>query len=251
MQRRTFLKGLMVAGGCAVCGSFARASGNVPWGYNGDRGPAKWGKLNAVYRECSLGSQQSPINISGAIKAQIEPLKLDWTTTAAEIVNNGHTVQMDLPPGSTLTHDGRTYNLIQFHFHAPSEHQVDGRSFPMEIHFVHKHPETGDLAVLGILVAEGPRNQPFAQLASIFPRAQGKKFKLEKANASMLLPAQLDYYVYEGSLTTPPCSEIVTWLVLRTPITADKHDIRRFTSLYKANARPVMPTNRRLILKSF
>ncbi|MCO6186292.1 carbonic anhydrase [Rhizobium sp. L1K21] len=252
MHRRTFLKGLALTGGCAACSSLARASGNIPWNYAGDRGPEKWGDLNSTFRTCSLGAQQSPINITGAIRAQIEPLKLDWKVTAAEIVNNGHTIQLDLPPASTLTHNGRDYSLVQFHFHAPSEHQIDGRAFPMEIHFVHKHAETGDLAVLGVLVSTegGEPNIPLSQLSAIFPRKNGQKGKLEKADVSKLLPPSLEYYTYEGSLTTPPCSEIVTWFVLKTPLIADPRAVKRFTALYKGNARPVVPTNRRLILES-
>ncbi len=251
MQRRKFLKGIIATGGCLACAEAARGSDGVPWSYTGTRGPTNWGGLSSGYRACSVGSQQSPINIDSSIRAQVGPLEINWKNVSAEIVNNGHTIQLNVPEGSTLKHDGKTYELLQFHFHAPSEHQIDGRTFPMEIHFVHKDVESDALAVLAVLIEVGGKNSPFAQLSGVFPKEQGEKLTLQRANPTTLLPKNRDYFTYVGSLTTPPCSEVVTWLVLKTPISVDERAVKRFTGIYKANARPVMPINRRLILRSF
>ncbi len=249
-KRRGFLKGVAAAGGCMACARLAAASGDVPWSYSGNRGPGNWGYITGDYATCAVGAQQSPIDITGAISAGIDPLKLDWKTSSADVVNNGHTIQIDIPPGSTLEHGGETYELLQFHFHAPGEHTIDGKVFPMEIHFVHRNAQTRMLAVLGLMVETGGDNGPFSQLTSIFPSKAGEKLALKTANASMLLPKDRAYYTYEGSLTTPPCSEIVTWLVLKTPLVVAERDVKRFTRIYKSNARPIAPTNRRLILQS-
>jgi carbonic anhydrase len=153
-------------------------------------------------------------------------------------------------PGGTLRRGDKTYELVQYHFHAPSEHLVEGRNFAMEVHFVHKHVETGALGVLGVFLTPGATNATFANLAATFPQKAGEEAQLDAVDPRGLLPASLEYWVYEGSLTTPPCSEIVDWMVAREPIEVNAADIEKFTVLYSMNARPALSANRRYVLSS-
>lgn len=249
MQRRGFLKGMAAIGGCVACARLAIASNSsIRWSYEGDRGVAHWGDLSRGYQVCSTGTQQSPIDLGNAISAQLEPIKLDWKKSSGTMLNNGHTIQIDVAPGNMLTYGGKVYELQQFHFHAPSEHLIDGRSFPMELHFVHRLAATGELAVLAVFLAPGGEKGHYGAIANVFPNEEGRMIELQNIDLKALLPPNLDYLTYAGSLTTPPCSEIVTWLVAKTPLLVDEMDIKQFTLLYHNNARPIEPVNRRLIL---
>ncbi len=250
MKRRDLMRGFIALGGCAVCAGVAKASEGVHWEYNGEHGPDHWGKMDKAYEVCSMGGQQSPINITSAIKAEVAPMSISWKKSAAKIVNNGHTIQINMPEGSSITRDGKVYDLLQFHFHAPSEHLVEGKAYPMEVHFVHKNKKDGDLAVLGVFIGPDKKNDTMAMLAKNFPKAAGAEATLEAFTPRDLLPAGLEYWTYEGSLTTPPCSEVVTWMVARKPIKVAKASIDAFTAIYANNARPVTPLNRRLVLMS-
>lgn len=251
MKRRQFIRGLVVAGACPLCSRLAFASGGERhWEYRGDNGPDHWGEIDPANRVCSVGHQQSPINITGSVRADVEPLSIRWMKGPVTMVNNGHTIQVNMPPGNTLSRADKTYDLLQFHFHAPSEHLVDGKVYPMEVHFVHKHPETGELAVVGVFLLQGQPNDSFSELSKKFPRRPGDENVLENFSAAGLVPPSLGYWTYPGSLTTPPCSEIVTWLVMMEPMLVDARDIDNFTSIYAGNARPVLPANRRVILSS-
>ncbi|TIY01178.1 MAG: carbonate dehydratase, partial [Mesorhizobium sp.] len=163
-------------------------------------------------------------------------------------VNNGHTIQVNLPQGSTLTRGDRVYDLLQFHFHAPSEHHVAGRSFPMEAHFVHKDADSDTVGVLGVFLTPGATNASFASLAAAFPATSGEETAVDEVDPNEFLPASLAYWTYEGSLTTPPCTENVEWMVAMEPVDVDPADMERFTSLYPLNARPIRSPNRRFIL---
>jgi carbonic anhydrase len=248
MERRNFLKGLALVGLCPLCTRTAYAAEAAHWSYEGEHGPEHWGGLGPD-NACSTGSQQSPLDITGAIEAELPPIAIDWKKGGGEIVNNGHTIQVNMPAGSKLSRADMSYDLLQFHFHAPSEHHVDGKAFPMEVHFVHKNASTGTLGVLGIFMQAGAANPVFAGLASVFPEETGAKAPVD-VDPNGLLPGELDYWTYEGSLTTPPCSEIVDWMVAVQPIEVAKTDIGKFTALYKMNARPTVPANRRFILSS-
>src|SRR5262249_17245586 len=155
-------------------------------------------------------------------------IKTGWAKGDGEIVNNGHTIQINMPAGSKLTRGDKTYELLQFHFHAPSEHLIDGKSFPMEAHFVHK-AESGSLGVLGVFFKPGAANATFAGLAAAFPAEEGEKAAAKGVDPSSMLPKTLGYWAYEGSLTTPPCSEIVDWMVAKEPIEVAADDIAKFT----------------------
>ncbi len=250
MNRRHALKALTSLVLCPLCASNGLAAEGTHWTYEGNTGPDKWGDLDTANNVCSLGSQQSPIDIIGSIKAQLPPLRIAWGKTVDTIVNNGHTIQLNVAKDSELTFGGKPYALMQFHFHHPSEHLIRGRSFPMEVHFVHAHA-SGALAVVGALMVAGKPNRVFSKIVATMPTHEGETVEADPAvNPNRLLPARLTYYRYPGSLTTPPCSETVEWLLLTDPIQVADADIAVFAKIYAMNARPVQNANRRAVLRS-
>lgn len=249
MNRRDALKALAGLALCPLCKPALAADG-AHWSYEGNFGPAKWGDVDAASKVCTLGQQQSPIDIVAPLKSQLPPLKVNWAKGADTIINNGHTIQLNFAEGSTLNVGDAKYKLLQVHFHRPSEHMVAGRSFPMEAHFVHR-AESGALAVVGVLMSTGKANAAFARVASTMPAKEGPPVKADAAfNPNEMLPRKLSYYRYPGSLTTPPCSETVEWLLLTNPITVAEADVAAFAKLYPLNARPVQRDNRRYVLQS-
>ena len=250
MHRRQLLKAFAGVAVCPLCASIGFAEEGHHWGYEGEAGPDKWGGLDAADAACSTGSQQSPIDITGAISARLPPLKLNWTKRPDTIVNNGHTIQLNFAQGNTLHLGDRSFGLTQFHFHHPSEHFVDGKRFAMEAHFVHA-AEAGGLAVLGVFIVPGKVNAVFNKIVSTMPQGEGPPVPADATvNPDGLLPVQRAYYHYEGSLTTPPCSQTVDWLVLTHHVEAAEADIARFAKLFPMNARPVQKLDRRFILTS-
>jgi carbonic anhydrase len=250
MQRRRFLAVLGAFGVCPLCPRRVAAAGGEHWSYSGETGPEHWGELDKANAACSAGSQQSPLNISGSVKATLPPIGVSWKKGGDRLVNNGHTMQVNVPPGGTLSRGGNTYELLQYHFHHPSEHLVDGKRFAMEAHFVHKNVANSDLGVLAVLLVPGVVNAAFAQLAAGFPAQVGTEVTVAMVDVNGLLPASLGYWFYEGSLTTPPCSENVDWMLAMLPLEVSEVDIDKFAALYPGNARTVKPSNRRLILSS-
>jgi carbonic anhydrase len=249
MNRRHALRALAGLTLCPFCTLAAHSEG-AHWSYEGTTAPNAWGDLDAANRVCSAGSQQSPIDVVGAVKAQLPSLQIAWGKRADSIVNNGHTIQVNFTEGSTLKVGGELYTLLQFHFHRPSEHLINGKNFPMEAHFVHRNT-TGTLAVIGVLMATGKVNPAFNKVVSIMPAVEGPAVKADAAiDPNALLPAKRSYYYYEGSLTTPPCSEVVNWLLLTDPIQVADADVTSFAKLYAMNARPVQKVNRRFVLQS-
>jgi len=248
MHRRQALKlfaGLAFCPLCAPKGFAADA-----WTYEGADGPAKWGDLDAANRACSIGAQQSPIDIRDPIRAQISPLKIMWDKRADTIVNNGHTIQLNGGDTSVLEYGNTRYRLVQFHFHYPSEHLIGGQQFAMEVHFVHANA-AGSLAVIGVLMKIGLSNPVFRKIVTTMPQKPGPAVKADPAiNPNGLLPAKRSYYRYFGSLTTPPCSETVDWLVLTDWIEVADADVGRFQQLYPMNARPAQKLDRRFVLRS-
>jgi len=249
MERRQVLKAIAGLALCPLCAPRGFAAG-PHWTYEGHDGPDKWAELDPANAVCSAGAQQSPIDIQGSIRAQLAPLKMSWAKRADTIVNNGHTIQVNFAEGSTLSAPGGSYKLLQFHFHRPSEHLIGGKSFPMEVHFVHANPTDG-LAVVGVLMASGKANATFNKIVSTMPESEGPPVRADAAiDPNGFLPAKVSYYRYSGSLTTPPCSETVDWLLLTDPIQVADADIARFAKLYPMNARPVQKTSRRFVLRS-
>lgn len=249
MNRRDALKAFAALALCPLCKPAFAAEG-VHWSYEGAGGPAKWGDLDAANKACSIGSQQSPIDIDHPIKSQLPTLKLNWPKSADTVVNNGHTIQLNFGEGGSLLLGDTRYKLVQVHFHRPSEHTIAGKNFPMEAHFVHR-ADSGALAVVGVLMTEGKPNAAFSQMVKTMPTKEGPAVKADAGfNPNTLLPQKLGYYRYTGSLTTPPCSEIVEWLVLADPIQVAAADVAAFAKLYPMNARPVQKDNRRYVLRS-
>lgn len=249
MHRRQALRLLTGLAFCPLCTPPGFAA-ERHWGYEGD-GPAKWGDLDPANRACSVGSQQSPVDIGETIKAQLPPLKMTWAKAAETIVNTGNTIQLNMGDSSVLSMgSGGNYRLVQFHFHRPSEHTINGASFPMEVHFVHSNT-VGALAVVGVLMTGGRPNKVFNTIVLTMPNRAGPPIKADpKIDPNALLPGKRSYYRYSGSLTTPPCAETVDWFLLTESIQVADADIASFAALYKMNARPVQKQNRRFVLRS-
>jgi len=220
------------------------------WTYEGEEGPEHWGELSPDFEACLKGKSQSPIDIQREIEAaKAVPIKFDYAADASEILNNGHTVQANIAAGSSITVDGTEFQLKQFHFHTPSENLIHGQSFPMEMHLVHADKD-GNLAVVGVMIKEGKENAALAKLWAQLPRHADEKNALSaRVNPSSLLPESRGYYRFDGSLTTPPCSEGVRWLVLKDPISASKEQVEAFAGVvHERNARPVQAVNARIIV---
>lgn len=248
MERRHFIRGIALLGACAAYIGAERAAQGAQWGYAGHIGPGHWASLDQANAVCSAGSQQSPVNITDAIEADLPVIEVGWDT-GGTMVNNGHTIQINVPEGGFMKRGGRTYDLLQYHFHSPSEHLVNGTAHAMELHFVHRDAATGKLGVLGVFLEPGAGNAAFASLASAFPAEVGGEASVT-VDPTDLLPPSREYWTYEGSLTTPPCSEIVDWMVLKQPLEVAAGDIDTYRTLYSGNARPVVATDRRFILAS-
>ena len=215
----------------------------VHWDYAGEMGPENWGD---EFPTCGKGQKQSPLNITGPFEKSKDTLVVNYREGPLKILNNGHTIQVNVEPGSTLKINKDVYNLLQFHFHRPSEEQIDGKPMAMVAHFVHKNAE-GKLAVLGVLLNEGKDNDAIKVLWDNAPKSEGPEVMPEKVkfNPSSLVPAALTHYSYEGSLTTPPCTEGVNFYILKTTVDIAKKQVADFP--FKRNARPVQPLNGRKI----
>ncbi len=221
-----------------------------PWTYGGEGGPQSWGDIDPANKPCAAGAQQSPVDLAGALSAKAPTPIPRWIPArGGDVVNTGRTLQVNLDASGGVQLNGKDYVLKQFHFHHPSEHTIDGKAFPLEVHFVHAAPD-GDLAVVGVLFAEGEVNTNLDAIWSTAPVKEGEAHVTHTFDAGAFMPPVAGAYRYEGSLTTPPCSETVHWTVMSTPVTASSSQIAAFASLFPFNARPVQPLNRRYILKT-
>jgi len=236
----------------------APEAGDPVWHYEGEAGPAKWGNLSPKFAACGTGRSQSPIDIAKttrgatpALKTHFPPaeLRIAHHEHLADEINNGHTIQINYGGADTLTLGEASYELVQYHFHDPSEHTVAGRRFPMEMHMVHKSAD-GRLAVVAVLIEEGQHNKAFDPVWGNLPAQKGVETHLPavKVDVDALIPAVRTTYRYDGSLTTPPCSEGVKWIVMTTPIQLSAEQVGAFTRLIKDNNRPVQPLNGRTVL---
>lgn len=219
------------------------------WGYEGEVGPEHWAEFEADFGECSTGRNQSPVDLANFIHADLPQIAFDYKPGGHQVVNNGHAVQVNYNAGSSITVDSTVFELKQFHFHSPSENTINGRSFPMEAHFVHADAK-GNLAVVALMFEEGTSNAVLDQVWPKVPQVENGKDALQpEVSAADLLPANRDYYRYSGSLTTPPCSEGVRWLVLKQPAKATAAQLGVVgKALGQANNRPVQPVGARAIL---
>jgi carbonic anhydrase len=245
--------GALVACALGGLGFFATATptlaqSGIQWGYEGPTGPSGWGNLGHGSEICAEGMAQSPIDLTKAIPAEVSLARISWQGGAAKVENNGHTIQVDIQDGgSTLALNDQIYTLIQFHFHHPSEHLLDGQAQAMEAHFVHKS-DHGDLAVVGVMIRPGRENAALAAIWDVMPATEGSKAGSVTVDPSTMLPSDPEQFRYSGSLTTPPCSEIVHWVSFKTPIEASEAQIKAFAKLFPMNARPVQPIHRRFLL---
>ncbi|HTT13921.1 MAG TPA: carbonic anhydrase family protein [Burkholderiaceae bacterium] len=223
------------------------------WSYSGKTGPATWGKLEEDFGTCGLGTAQSPIDIhdSAVKKADLPTIQFDYKASPLKIIDNGHTIQVNYAPGSSITVGGKQYELVQFHFHKPSEEKINGKNFAMVAHLVHKDAD-GKLAVVAVLLSTGHDNPFIKTLWANLPNDKEMEHAVDAVtiNVADLLPKDRAYYTFTGSLTTPPCSEGVTWFVLKHPASISKSEVARFGKSYPMNARPVQPVNGREITAS-
>lgn len=220
------------------------------WGYTGKIGPEYWGELDKSFATCSSGRNQSPIDLGNMLEADLPALDINYTVGGTKVINNGHAIEIEYAPGSTLTAEGHTYELKQFHFHAPSENTIKGESFAMEAHYVHADAD-GNLAVIALMFKAGADNTELEKAWSYMPEYAEQSNELpDPLNGDILLPQNHDYYRYNGSLTTPPCTEGVTWIVMKDYQTASQDQIDRFVHvMHHDNNRPVQPINARLIIQ--
>jgi carbonic anhydrase len=221
----------------------------APWHYEGAAGPAHWADVDPGFKACAIGTEQSPIDLAGRdVAAGADGMRITWAPGAFKIVNNGHTIEAEAPAGSTVTLGGHAFTLEQFHFHLPSEHVTDGRHAAMEVHFVHKDA-AGKVVVVAVMMKPGAANPLFHAVMAAAPATANAPEREARLDPRGLLPKTRARYRYEGSLTTPPCSEVVDWQVLATPVTVAAADIERFHAIIGDNARPVQPRGRRFVLK--
>ncbi|HIQ47448.1 MAG TPA: carbonic anhydrase family protein [Sulfurovum sp.] len=221
----------------------------IHWGYTGHTTPEKWAELSEDFRECSTGLNQSPINITHSLHAKLPPLAPSYESDSNYIVDNGHTVQVNMAEGSYFEIDGIRFDLKQFHFHAPSENHIEGKEFPLEGHFVHLDKD-GNIAVIAVMFEEGEENKALAKFWNTMPTKAGdiKDLKLSKI-ANELLPKDKHYYRFNGSLTTPPCTEGVRWFVFKESVTISKAQVAKFHEVVHGdNNRPVQPLDARIIV---
>jgi carbonic anhydrase len=245
---------LLIVGSIAAVASAHVIAGDQThhWSYSGSGGPPHWAKLDSKFAACAAKSQ-SPIEIrkQDVRTTDLPALEFHYRPVPLRIVDNGHTIQVNYDPGSSLTVNGKRYALAQFHFHRPSEEVVDGKRFDMVAHLVHRDAQ-GHLAVVAVPLRTGRENSLIETLWRNLPREKEKEVArtVVKINATSLLPATLGYYAYSGSLTTPPCLEGVRWLVLKTPSLISTRDVAIFAARYPNNARPIQPRNGRSVLSS-
>ena len=238
--------GSLYIGGWVVALPAFTAEDQPRWGYGGVGNPTQWGKLTSDFSQCELGRDQSPINVNKAVTGRSVNIQFNYQSSPLAVVNNGHTVQVNYQPGSTINIEGKVYELLQFHFHTPSEHTIDGKAAAMEVHLVHRNA-IGQLAVIGILMNPGAAHPTIEAIWRQIPTQKGEKTSAQTINAVDLLPQQASFFSYTGSLTTPPCSEGVKWHLMVQPIELSAAQIAAFESLYPVNARPIQPHNGRLI----
>jgi carbonic anhydrase len=244
---------IVFAAGLIVVAPECFAADAARWAYTGPNGPAKWGKLEKDYATCASGTMQSPIDIpdAHARKGDLPPLLFNYKPSELKIIDSGHTIEVNYARDSWLTVEGKRYELVSIDFHKPGEEKIDGKAQEMGAHLVHRDKE-GKLAIVAVLLDQGKENPLIKTLWSNLPQAKGKETVVAgvQINAVGLLPQNKDYYTFKGSLTIPPCTENVSWYVLKTPVQISAEQIARFAKYYPMNARPVQPLNDRDILGS-
>ncbi|MBW8829656.1 MAG: carbonic anhydrase family protein [Burkholderiales bacterium] len=228
----------------------AAALQHLQWSYDGAGGPEAWGKLKPDFAKCASGTRQSPIDIRDGIQVNLDPIQFDYKPTAFRVIDNGHTVQVNVAPGNFIEVNGKRFELLQFHFHRPSEERIQGKQFDMVVHLVHKDAE-GRLALVAVLLERGGAHSIVQTVWNNLPLEKGEEQAAQvPLDLNQLLPAERSYYTYMGSLTTPPCSEGVLWMVMKRPVPIAQEQIGIFARLYPMNARPVQSASGRMIKES-
>ena len=218
------------------------------WAYSGSNGPDHWGSLNPDYALCGQGKNQSPINVTAAIEGALEPLSFNYYQQVATLENNGHTIQANIPSGNSVSLDLADFELKQFHFHSPAEHQIEGQEFPLELHFVHANSQS-QLLVIAVLYQLGEPNRAIEALWESMPADQDAKAGMP-IDPGNYLPADRSYYRVNGSLTTPPCSEGVRWHILKQTASVSAAQVDRLRAVLKqANNRPLQALNARVVIR--
>jgi carbonic anhydrase len=221
------------------------------WDYGESKGPSHWGDLKPEFAPCKNGHRQSPIDIRNPHKADLPPIEFDYKASPLHIIDNGHAVMINYGTGSFITVGKNKYALKQFHFHRPSEETINGKGYEMVVHLVHAD-QKGNLAVIAVLLQKGEDNPLVRELWSDLPKEKEREEDLDSVQIDVagLLPVERGYYTYQGSLTTPPCSENVTWFVLKHPVTVSAAEIQQFSKLYRHDVRPRQPSYGRIVLES-
>ncbi|MGE0372555.1 MAG: carbonic anhydrase [Gammaproteobacteria bacterium] len=244
MKSAALVSGILFATGLAWAGDKSH------WEYSGHAGPEHWGELSPEFSLCGSGRNQTPIDLDAMIEAELAPIEFRYQAAGHEVINNGHTIQVNFDSGSGIAIDGRQFDLKQFHFHAPSENHIQGKSYALEGHLVHADKD-GNLAVVAVMFEPGAANEVIDQAWKVMPEKAGGKSALgAKVSAEGLLPVQRDYYRFNGSLTTPPCSEGVRWLVMKEAMTASEAQIEQFAHvMHHPTNRPLQPLFARPVLQ--
>ncbi|MFZ3504907.1 carbonic anhydrase [Vibrio harveyi] len=213
------------------------------WGYEGENGPEFWGKFS---EDCQQGKNQSPVNIQSTVLGIMDEININYLGDAVSAIDNGHTLQANVEGNNTLLVDDKKFTLSQFHFHTPSENHINGKEYPLEAHFVHADKD-GNLAVVAVFYKPGDENPALDQLLK-HDFEKGKTTSFAPVSIKSLIPSKHSYYRFNGSLTTPPCSEGVRWLVLKDVQTVSAAQVKAFMDIMGKNNRPIQPINARLIL---
>lgn len=220
------------------------------WSYEGETGPANWGKINSNWAKCGTGNRQSPIDLRDGMKVDLEQITFDYHPSGFNVVDNGHTIQVAVGMGNYITVQNRTYELVQFHFHRPSEERINGKGTEMVVHLVHKDSE-GKLAVVAVLLQRGAQNSMIQTVWNNLPLEKHDTVTpAVTLDVNEILPERRDYFTYMGSLTVPPCNEGVLWLVMKNPMPASPAQMALFSRLYPLNARPIQASSGRVIKES-
>lgn len=230
----------------------AAAAEHAHWSYSENTGPTQWAALDPDNQLCETGRQQSPIALkkSESKRLRKNDIAIHYGVTKGQLINNGHTIQFNVidPGNDNVVYKAGKYSLAQFHFHTPSEHHLNGKSYPMEMHLVNKDADS-KITVVGVFIKEGAKNATLGRLWEQLPAPDAKTQETE-IDLSALLPKVRNALLYTGSLTTPPCSEQVNWIVLEKPIEMSRQQIKAFQKLFHDNHRPLQPTNRREVLEN-
>ncbi len=248
--RAAALSGHRPATAAADTAAPAAPAGTAHWDYAGDHGPQAWGQLQPGFSLCATGKRQSPIDIEegATLQGPAEPIQFDYSPSQGTVVNNGHTIQVDVQGDNAIQVRNARYRLVQFHFHSPSEETINQQRYAMVAHLVHQN-DAGQLAVVAVLLEPGEESPLINKVWTYMPLDTGDRVRMPEKllNLNELLPADQRYYQFMGSLTTPPCSEDVLWMVLKQPVSVSAEQFKLFSQLYPHNARPVQPLNGRAV----